>query len=149
MFLILSILSTTLSAKTGFPIPRFVSLRSNEVNVRVGPGFHFPLRWKLIRKEPVEITAEFNNWRKIRCQDGAEGWTHQSMLSGKRIIKTIKDTIVRRGAFDKARPVAKIEKNVICSIDKCKGNWCKVTIKDIDGWIEKESFWGLYEKEKI
>ena len=72
---------------TGLPVPRFVSLRSAEVNVRTGPGTRYPVEWVFVKRDiPVEITAEFDTWRRIRDWEGTEGWVHQSMLSGKRAI---------------------------------------------------------------
>ncbi|HKH69397.1 MAG TPA: SH3 domain-containing protein, partial [Reyranella sp.] len=66
---------------SGLPIPRFASLRSDEVNVRTGPGPRYPIDWVFKRKAmPVEIVAEFENWRKIRDWQGASGWVHQSLL---------------------------------------------------------------------
>src|SRR5919204_606278 len=70
---------------SGLPLPRFASLRSDEVNVRTGPGTRYPVDWVFKRKGmPVEIVAEFENWRKIRDWQGASGWVHQSLLTGKR-----------------------------------------------------------------
>jgi len=136
------------ATKTGLPIPRFVSLRSAEVNVRVGPGLHYPLRWQLIKREPVEVIAEFNNWRKIRCQDGAEGWVHQSMLSGKRLGKIVKETTLRDGSFDKARSLAHVKPNVVVDLRKCKGKWCEIKIGKLKGWVPKHTIWGIYDYEE-
>jgi hypothetical protein len=70
---------------TGLPLPRFVTLKADKVNVRRGPSSEHPVAFVFQRKGlPVEITAEFENWRKIRDSDGAEGWILQSMLSGRR-----------------------------------------------------------------
>src|SRR5437660_12925684 len=70
---------------SGRPLPRFASLRSDEVNVRTGPGTRYPVDWVFKRKGmPVEIVAEYENWRKIRDWQGASGWVHQSLLTGKR-----------------------------------------------------------------
>lgn len=135
-------LSTLQAEKSALPIPRFVSLRSREVNVRVGPGFQFPLRWQLVRREPVEIIAEFSTWRKIRCHDGAEGWVHQSMLSGKRLVKMTQETTLRRRAFNGARPLAILQANVIAEFLDIQGDWCRIKVKDFKGWVPKEAIWG-------
>src|SRR6516165_2822675 len=73
----------------GQKVPRFVSLRSDQVNLRVGPGENYPIEWVLTRKEmPVEIVKEFENWRMIRDWQGTEGWVHERMLTGKRAVGT-------------------------------------------------------------
>src|SRR5260370_26814578 len=73
--------------EVGQRLPRFVSLRSDQVNLRVGPGENYPIEWVLTRKEmPVEIVKEFENWRMIRDWQGTEGWVHERMLTGKRAV---------------------------------------------------------------
>ena len=79
-------------------VQRFVSLRADEVNVRAGPGVRYPVKWVFVRKlMPVEVIAEFDTWRKIRDWEGAEGWVHRAMLSGRRsIVVTGKVATLRR-----------------------------------------------------
>ena len=90
--LLLITLTGQAAAQTGLPLPRFVSLRASEVNMRTGPGVRYPIQWKLVyRHMPVEIVAEFENWRKIREWEGSVGWVHKSMLSGQRWV------IIRKG----------------------------------------------------
>jgi len=70
---------------SGLPLPRFVSLKSGRVNARIGPGVNYPVDWLYLKPGlPVEITQEFENWRRVRDSDGSEGWINQSLLSGKR-----------------------------------------------------------------
>src|ERR1700745_725467 len=73
--------------EAGQKLPRFVSLRSDQVNLRVGPGENYPIQWVLTRKEmPVEIIREFEHWRMIRDWQGTEGWVHERMVTGKRAV---------------------------------------------------------------
>ena len=77
-----------LGSETKLPIPRFVSLRSNEVNLRTGPGTIYPVEWVFVRRGlPVEVVAEFDVWRRIRDWQGTMGWVHQSMLDGRRTVR--------------------------------------------------------------
>ena len=79
--------TTTAEGTSGLPIPRFVTTRSEAVNLRSGPGERYPVQWVLRKKGmPVEIIAEYENWRKIRDWLDTEGWVHQALLSGKRMI---------------------------------------------------------------
>jgi len=144
------ILSTTLFAEKN-PLPRFASLKSNEINERVGPGPNYPVAWVYLKAGlPVEIIAEFDNWRKIRDKDGAEGWVHQSMLSSKRhgIIQGT-ETLIFSAKDLQSQPLVRLEQGVIVEILKCENDWCQVRIYDFKGWIQRACLWGVYPQEVI
>lgn len=144
-------------AATGLPLPRYVSLHASEVNVRTGPGVRYPVDWVFHRRGlPVEILAEFDTWRKIRDAEGTEGWVHQSLLSGKRMLIVTgsaaeKMRILRRKPSVDARAVAEAEENVIGKLLACpkKSDWCQVRLKGFDGWMKRGTFWGVYPDEVI
>jgi len=74
-------------ADDALPVPRFVSLKAEEANLRTGPGIRYPVRWVYWKKWlPVEIIEEYDHWRKIRDAEGESGWIHKSLLSGRRTI---------------------------------------------------------------
>ena len=136
---------------SGLPIPRFASLRSDEVNVRTGPCTRYPVDWVFKRKSmPVEIVAEYENWRKIRDWQGASGWVHQSLLTGKRnfIIASKTASLLKTPAAS-AEVVAKLEPEVMGEIRSCAGDWCRVKTASVSGWIERTSLWGVYKSEPI
>jgi SH3-like domain-containing protein len=136
---------------TGLPVPRFVTLRSAEVNARSGPGVRYPVEWVFLRKEmPVEITAEFDTWRRIRDWEGSEGWVHQSMLSGKRAVVITGDVRpLRRDPNATASVVARAQPGAMGWLGKCQGGWCEVKIKGYRGWLQRNEFWGVYADERI
>jgi SH3-like domain-containing protein len=136
---------------SGLPIPRFASLRSDEVNVRTGPGTRYPVDWVFKRKGmPVEIVAEYENWRKIRDWQGASGWVHQSLLTGKRsFIIPGKPANLHKTPATSAPVVAKLEPEVMGEIRSCAGDWCRVRVPSISGWIERKRLWGVYKSEPI
>src|SRR3954451_11853501 len=103
---------------SGLPLPRFASLRSDEVNVRTGPGSRYPVDWVFKRKGmPVEIVAEYENWRKIRDWQGASGWVHQSLLTGKRsFIVASKPVRLHKTPAPAAEVVAKLDPEVMGEI---------------------------------
>lgn len=140
-----------LTQVTGLPVPRFVTLRSGEVNVRTGPGVRYPVEWVFTRKEmPVEITAEFDTWRRIRDWEGSEGWVHQSMLSGKRgvVVLGAQRTIRKEPSTD-APMVARAQPGVMGWLSKCRGEWCQVDLKGYKGWLKRGDVWGVYPDEKF
>ena len=144
-------------AATGLPVPRFVSLKSDRVNVRGGPDKDHEVVWVYTKAAlPVEITAEFDNWRRVRDWDGGEGWVYHSLLSGRRTIMVApqakpKDEVVP--LLDRAdrtgRLVARLQPGVLGSVKHCSGEWCRIVGDGFDGWIEQNRLWGVYPNEKI
>ena len=142
-------------AVSGLPVPRFVSLKSDRVNVRSGPNKDQDVRWVYTRAGmPVEITAEFENWRRIRDWEGAEGWVYHSLLSGRRsavVVPTLKDEMVP--LYEKpeanAAVAARLQSGVLTQIKSCNGQWCQVSGKDFSGWIAQERLWGAYPNEQV
>ena len=141
-------------AETGLPIPRFVSLRSNHINARSGPGSRYPIDWVYMQKSaPVEIIAEFELYRKIRDWQGSESWVHKSMLSGKRFVKVVtpgENNIYAKDDY-KAKVIAKVEDEVVGEIKKCpaKSNFCLVQFDKIDGWLPRQDLYGIYADEIV
>ncbi|MCW2244783.1 SH3-like domain-containing protein [Azospirillum fermentarium] len=136
---------------SGLPVPRFVTLRSNEVNVRTGPGSRYPIEWVFTRKDmPVEITQEFDTWRRIRDWEGSEGWVHQSMLSGRRgAVITGEVRTLREEPSQASAVVARAKPGVIGALKKCLNGWCQVDIQGYRGWLAQSEFWGAYPNEKV
>lgn len=140
--------------ETGLAIPRFVSLRSNHINARSGPGARYPIEWVYMQKSaPVEIIAEFELWRKIKDWQGSESWVHKSMLSGKRFVKVITPGENNLYAKDdyKAKIVARVEDEVVGEIKKCPVNtsFCLISFGNIDGWMPRQNLYGIYPEEII
>jgi len=140
---------------SGLPVPRFVSLKSDRVNVRSGPNKDQDVRWLYTRAGmPVEITAEFENWRRIRDWEGAEGWVYHSLLSGKRsavVVPTLKDDLVPlyESSDVASSVVARLQSGVLGQLKSCDGTWCKFSGKNFSGWIKQERLWGAYPNEKV
>src|SRR6195256_4267758 len=145
------------SAQTtsGLPLPRYVSLKSDHVNVRAGPTKDNDVAWVYTRSGlPVEITAEFENWRRVRDSEGAEGWVYHSMLSGRRTaVVTMKTRDDLAPLYDRADPdsavAARLQAGVVAQVKKCAGGWCRVTGNGFDGWIEQQRLGGVSADEKV
>lgn len=131
------------------PVPRFVTLNADEVNLRTGPGIRYPVKM-VLKKDglPVEIIKEFDVWRQIRSKDGDEGWVNKSLLSGKRaiiVIGHIQTLLKERDVA--ARPVVKLEPGVIAALDRCDREWCYLRVASYKGWLKRENVWGIYADE--
>lgn len=136
---------------TQLPVPRFVTLGPDEVNLRTGPGTRYPIRYVIRRGGlPVEIVKEYEVWRQVKDVDGGTGWVHKSMLSGRRavIVKGQVQPLLREPS-ESARPVARLEPGVIADLRACKGDWCSVRAATYEGWMKRQDLWGVYPGEQI
>lgn len=142
---------------SGLPLPRFVSLKAKKINLRVGPGKDYAVSWLYLKSGlPVEIIQEYDNWRRIRDADGAEGWVFHSMLSGDRSAVAApwmrtkgKDIFVnmRADSRDTGAVVARLQPGVIIKIDQCNGDWCHAEASGAEGWVSQAEIWGAYPGE--
>lgn len=146
----------TTGSVTGLPLPRFAALRSDEVNMRSGPGTRFPIEWTYQRRElPVEIVREFELWRRIRDPEGTEGWVHQSTLMGRRsfVVRGApgSEVMLRRRAEDQATPVARLRPGVVGRLRACEpaSPWCEAQIGDHRGFIKRADIWGVGPTEEV
>jgi SH3-like domain-containing protein len=142
---------------TGLPVPRYVSLKTDRVNLREGPSKEHRTRWVYQRAGlPVEVTAEFETWRRVRDADGTEGWVLHSLLSGRRTALVApwskkKDEVfpMRATASEDAAVVARLQPGVVTSVAACANAWCRVSVGNINGYIRQERLWGVYPNEKV
>src|SRR3981189_1946425 len=135
---------------SGLPVPRYVSLKSDHVNVRAGPTKDNDVAWIYTRSGlPVEITAEFENWRRVRDSEGAEGWVYHSLLSGRRTaVITMKTKDEQAPRFDRAKPtsavVARLQAGVVAQVGGIGGENIQVAYACMKCWIEQQRLWGVY-----
>jgi SH3-like domain-containing protein len=168
--LLVAIAATGLSAQgtappaggtTRLPVPRFVSLKSDRVNLRQGPGTEYPTAWVFRRAGlPVEVIKEFESWRQVRDAEGTTGWVLGSMLSGRRTAVILPwevkagqaqpvRAVLRDDDSERADPVAQVEAGVLASIITCNGKWCRLSVGGFRGYIEQVKLWGAYKDEVI
>ena len=150
------------SKKTGLPVPRYVSLKTDRVNLREGPSKDHRTAWVFQRAGlPVEIVAEYETWRRIRDAEGTEGWVLHSLLSGRRTALVMPwakgeapPVTLHERADDRAEVVARLQPGVIANVKDCTGAWCRVIVVgagagDLDGYIRQDRLWGVYPNEKV
>jgi SH3-like domain-containing protein len=142
---------------SGLPLPRFVSLKSGRVNSRIGPGLNYSVDWLYLKPGlPMEVIQEYDNWRRVRDADGAEGWINQSLLSGRRTAivapwhrgKGARIDLLSQPDSNASR-VAAVEPGVIGTIRHCTGEWCEMTLDGYTGWISQSLVWGAYPGELV
>ena len=138
---------------SGLPLPRFASVKSHPVNIRLGPSRDHDIAWTFMRAGvPVEITQEFDVWFRVRDSEGQEGWVQKSFLSGKRTALVAPwekaGPVPLRARPDSPGLVANLEPNVLVEVAQCDGSWCKVTADRYTGYVEQARLWGVYPRER-
>ena len=138
--------------ETGLEIPRYVSLKSNDANIRVGPSKNYPIEIKYIKKNyPLKVLEEYEEWRKVEDFKKNFGWIHKSLISGTRtgiVLSSDNKNIKLLNTLD-GNVIGEIGKGNIVNLEKCKISWCLVSAKNSKGWIDKKYIWGVKEKEII
>ncbi|MEQ8369368.1 MAG: SH3 domain-containing protein [Alphaproteobacteria bacterium] len=130
---------------TGLALPRYVSLRGAEANLRTGPGLRYPIDWVYQRAGmPLLVVAEFEQWRRVRDRHGDEGWLHRALLSVRRTAIVVADEPValRRAASADAAVVAWLAGGVIAALGECADGWCRLSVAGHDGWVRRAALWG-------
>ena len=134
---------------TNLPIPRFVSLKAAEANMRRGPGLTHKIDWVLKRRDmPLMVIGEYGHWRRVRDKDGAAGWVHYSLISGVRTVIVETDLVGLRSKPDPEAMVrAYVEAGVVAMLEECEAEWCRIEAGRYAGWVEKATIWGVFEDE--
>jgi SH3-like domain-containing protein len=141
--------------------PRYLSLKSDRVALRQGPGTEFPTAWVFRRAGlPVEIIRENGSWHEVRDASGTVGWVHGSLLSRRRTALVLPwgakegqpheaAAIIREDDRAGAQPIAQIEAGALVSIITCESGWCRISIGGFRGYVEQTKLWGTYPNELI
>jgi len=136
----------------GLKLPRFVSLHSDKVNLRTGPGRQYPIEWVLTRKDmPVEVIAQFEHWRRIRDWEGTAGWVQERMVAGRRTVIVGKggERPLHQQPDPASAVVARAAPGVVARLVECRGPWCRVETDKFSGWMRRTDIWGVYPDEAV
>lgn len=130
---------------TNLPLPRFVSLKAAEANVRRGPSLTHRIDWVYKRRDmPLEVVAEHGHWRQVRDRDGAGGWVHYSLLSGVRTVLVLQDMLpLLAQPAPEAKVNARLELGVVANLGECQPEWCWLSVNGYKGWAPKARLWGV------
>ncbi|MEO1537708.1 MAG: SH3 domain-containing protein [Pseudomonadota bacterium] len=134
---------------TNLPIPRFVSMKAEEGNVRRGPSLSHRIDWVFKRRNmPLRVTGEHGHWRRVQDRDGQGGWVHYSLLSGARHVIVERDlTPLRTKPGQQAEVNAYAEAGVVARLGSCELDWCRITADGKRGWVPKAVLWGVKPEE--
>ncbi len=143
-----------IGTNTGLPLPRYAALKSDDVNMRSGPGERYPALWTYHRRDlPVKIEREFDIWRLVEDMDGIKGWMQAGFLTGRRsfVITGTDDRILRAQPDDTAEAVADLKPGVVGRIKACEAgkDWCQMQVQDYRGWLKRSDVWGIDTGEVI
>lgn len=141
--------NSSIGKVTKLPIPRYVSMKASEGNVRRGPSLSHRIDWVFKKRDtPLRITAEHGHWRRVEDRDGMGGWIHYSLLSGTRTVLVEKDMLALHARPDARAPVnAALEMGVIARVSACDGDWCLLRSGGYKGWAPKARLWGVQPSE--
>ena len=138
--------------ETGLEIPRYVSLKSNDANIRVGPSKNYPIEIKYIKKNyPLKVLEEYEEWRKVEDFKNNIGWIHKSLISGTRtgIILSSDNKAIRLLNTLNGNVIGEIGEGNIVYLEKCKIDLCLVVAENFKGWMNKKYIWGVRKNEII
>lgn len=134
---------------TNLPLPRFVSMKASEGNVRRGPSLTHRIDWVFKHRDmPLQVTAEHGHWRRVEDREGQGGWIHYSLLSGVRTVIIEKNMLPLHMRPDAEAPVTvALEAGVIARLGKCDLEWCQLRSGGFRGWAPKSRLWGVSAEE--
>lgn len=150
IFITFNSLNASSVKKSYLPIPRFVSIKSSEARLHVGPGMQYPTIFIYLKKNlPVKIIDEYDTWRKIRDSEGTEGWFHKSLLQGKRTVMVIDDEcLLYKKPDESSETIAVIKNNIICILKSYSEDWAYIKINNMYGFVHRNKIYGILKSEK-
>ena len=136
------------------PLPRFVSLKGSPANLRIGPGVRYGIEWIFVRSGiPLEIYQEYGNWRRVRDWEGTSGWIYGPLLSGRRTAVTApwnrENIPLRKNPTADSSITAWLEPEIPVELVRCDGQWCRVAVDTMAGFVKQIRLWGAYPNEVL
>lgn len=135
----------SVGSETNLPLPRFVSMKASEANIRRGPSLTHRVDWVFKHQGmPLVVTGEYGHWRRVVDRDGVGGWIHYAMLSGSRTVIVDEDiALMRSKPLESATIRAQAEKGVIARLGDCEATWCEIRAGKAKGWVPMSNLWGF------
>ena len=152
MIIFCQVSNANVGKETGLEIPRYVSLKSDDANIRVGPSKNYPIEIKYVKRNyPLMVLEEYEEWRKVEDFNNNIGWIHKSLISGIRTGIVLSNDGKNIKLFNTlgGSVIGEIGMGNIVFLEKCKIDWCLVSSGNFKGWMDKKYIWGVKEKEII
>ena len=152
MIIFCQVSNANVGKETGLEIPRYVSLKSDDANIRVGPSKNYPIEIKYVKRNyPLKVLEEYEEWRKVEDFNNNIGWIHKSLISGIRTGIVLSNDSENIKLFNTlgGSVIGEIGMGNIVFLEKCKIDWCLVSSGNFKGWMDKKYIWGVKEKEII
>ena len=134
---------------SGQPVPRWLSLKSDEVRARRGPGLDYEILWEYrVPHLPVQVVAETTEWRKMCDPDGAVAWVHRSVVSSRRSVfnASAAEIPIHAGRSANSQVRARLSPRSVVSIDECEDGWCEVRVRRMRGWVRQAAVFGAQQR---
>ncbi|MEL6599353.1 MAG: SH3 domain-containing protein [Pseudomonadota bacterium] len=141
--------SEEIGRNSGLPLPRFVSLKASEANVRRGPSRRHSIDWKFVQRGmPLRVTAEYDVWRRVEDHEGEGGWVHTTLLSGNRsALVVVEATTLRKSSDINGKAIAEARLGVVARLDECVPDWCFIRVTEHAGWVPYQHLWGVSARD--
>lgn len=137
----------TADTPSGYPVPRWISVRGAPASMRAGPGLDYPVLWQFDRSgAPLQVVTETEEWRKVCGPDGSIAWIHRSLTSGRRRALSTQATAMRSSPDAGAGIRAQVAPGALLSIEACEDGWCQVRSDDLEGWAPEAALFGTAEQ---
>lgn len=130
------------------PVPRWLSLKSDRVFARQGPGLDYPILWRYqVSGLPVQVIAETSDWRKICDPEGGVAWVHRSVVSSRRSVLNLSPDLVdiHSGRSDTSPVRARLSPRSLVSLSECVDQWCEIRVRRLRGWLPQRAIFGAQE----
>ncbi len=134
---------------SGQPVPRWLSLKSDEVRARFGPGLDYRILWEYrVSGLPVQVVAETTEWRKICDPEGGIAWVHRSVVSSRRSAFNASDAEIpiHAGPSATAALGARLTPHALVSLEDCEDGWCEVRVRRMRGFVRQADVFGGQEQ---
>jgi SH3-like domain-containing protein len=133
----------TADTPSGYPVPRWISVRGAPASMRAGPGLDYPVLWQFERSgAPLQVVTETEEWRKVCGPDGSIAWIHRSLTSGRLRALTTEATAMRASPDPGADVRAQVADGALLGVEACADGWCEVSADDLTGWVPETVLFG-------
>jgi SH3-like domain-containing protein len=131
-------------------IAEMLSVNSDSVNLRSGPGTNYDVKWEYGKGFPLQIITKKGDWVEVSDFENDSGWIYKPLLSdkGHMIVKVHKNENkkinIRSGPGTNYKIVGKAYYGVVFETLEQRDGWIKIKHETgLVGWISRSLIWGF------